>query len=188
MKLNLMKRSGATKGDTNKIRREGNIPAILYGKGQENQMVAVQGAEFHQILRSLPKGRLSTSVFELSFDGVAKRAIVKNIHYHPTTYRIDHIDFLILSDDRAISVNVPLEIVGLGDCPGIKLGGSLRQVLRTVPVSCLPRDIPSFLQVDVRNLNLEESKKISDLPLPANVRPLAQLNLVTVVIAKAKKA
>jgi large subunit ribosomal protein L25 len=188
MKLNLIKRTGATKGDTNRIRREGDIPAVLYGKGHENQLAAVKGMEFHQILRTLPKGRLATSTFEISLDGVSHKAIVKNISYHPTTYRIEHLDFLILADDRPVMVNVPIEVVGVADCPGIKLGGTLRQVARTLAVSCLPRDIPAFIEADVRELGLEAGKRLSDLPLPANVRPLARMNELAVVIAKAKKA
>ena len=188
MKLNLAKRTDTKKGTTNRIRREENIPAILYGKGHQNQTATVKGVEFEEILRSLPAGRLPTSVFELTFDGASHKAVVKNIEYQQTTYRIQHIDFLILADDHAVSVNVPLEITGTADCPGLKLGGSLRQVLRTVPVSCLPRDIPSFIQVDIRDLNLEGAKKLSDLPIPSNVRPLMKLSEVAVVIAKAKKA
>ena len=193
MKLTITKRAGAAKGEAGRLRKAGEIPAILYGKGSQvtengEVKVKVKTTELQALLRAIPQGRLPTTLFELSLDGTSFKALVKNIHYHPSTYAIEHIDFMALSDDRPVSIKVPIELTGVSDCPGVKLGGVLRQVVRSLAISCLPRDIPSVIQVDVRSMDLGGAKKLSELPLPANVRPLAKMNEVAVVIAKAKTA
>lgn len=185
MKITLKKRIDRT---LTEIRRSEEIPAILYGKGHPNQKVIVQNKEFQTVLRSIKQGQLSTQIFDIDFDGSSLRVVIKEIQYDPATYAIDHLGLFILSDQEPIKVNIPIEVIGVADCPGIKLGGSLRQVLRTVPVSCLPREIPSTFQIDVRTMNLGEAKRVSDLTLPANVRPLIDPNEVLIVIAKAKAA
>lgn len=186
MKLALTKREGSTKGETNRIRREGNIPAILYGHGHATLKAVVPGPLFRAVLRDLEPGQLATRVFELELDGKKHSAIVKDIQYHPATYAIEHIDFAFLTSGRPVTVKVPIQILGVADCPGVKLGGTFRQVIRTLKVTCLPKDIPSEFQVDIRNLNISESKRLSDIEMPANVKPLALMNEVVVVIAKAK--
>jgi large subunit ribosomal protein L25 len=188
MKVTMTKRTAGSKSELNQIRREGDIPAVLYGLSRESQTVRVKGTEFQAHLRSIPQGRLSTQLFELSLDGQVVKALVKNIHYHPSTYVVEHLDFFIPAEGRPVTVKVPIELVGVADCIGVKLGGILRSVIRTLPVSCAPNDIPAAIQVDIRHLDLGGIKRLSDLPLPPNVRPLARMNEVAVVVAKAKTA
>ena len=91
--------------------------------------------------------------------GKRARAIVKDIQYNVASYDVEHIDFLLLSDDQIVTVNVPIQILGVAECPGIKLGGTFRQVIRTLKVSCLPKDIPSEFQIDIHDLNIAQSKR-----------------------------
>ena len=93
-------------------------------------------------------------------------------------------DFVELSDASAVSVKVPVECVGVGECSGIKLGGFLRQVIRYVKVECLPKAIPAKFEVDVKDLGMRQSRRVSDIVMPQGVRPLAKLDEVVVVIAK----
>ncbi|HEY4254822.1 MAG TPA: 50S ribosomal protein L25 [Chlamydiales bacterium] len=184
MKLTVSSRKELKKSDTKRIRREGNIPAILYGLGHDNELVMVNGEEMRTHLRNMKSGLLATTVFELTDGKKARKAIVKDIHYHPVSYAILHMDFALVADDRAVTVNVPLQITGTGDCVGIKLGGFLRQVIRSLKVECLPKHIPQEFTLDVRELNLNEAKRLSDIAIPSNVRPMARMNEVAVVIAK----
>lgn len=188
MKLSLKKRAGAVKSEIKAIRREGNIPAILYGSGHNPEKVMVAGVEFEAILRQLKlkNGQLATTVFELSIDGSKKKALVKDIQYHPATYAIEHLDFIVLEENKSVTVNVPIQILGAADCSGIKLGGTLRQVIRVLKVSCLPAHIPAEFQIDIRDLGVSQSKRLSDIAIPANVRPMALMSEVVVVVAKAK--
>jgi large subunit ribosomal protein L25 len=190
MKLPLKKRTGAVKSEVKNIRKEGNIPAILYGATKQPENIVVPGIEFQTGMRNLKlkNERLATTIFELELDGVTMKALVKDIQYHPATYEILHLDFILLSDDKLVTVNVPIHVSGVAECPGIKLGGTLRQVIRSMKVSCLPADIPKEFKIDIRELGLSQSKRLSDIEVPAKVRPMALMNEVALVIAKGKGA
>lgn len=133
----------------------------------------------------MPKGQLATTVFELVDDsGLVRKAHVKDISYEPTTYRIQHLDFVELHDDVPVSINVPIQPVGMVDCVGMKLGGVCRQVIRSLRVVCLPKDVPSAFEVDIRHLNLKQSMRLKDIKLPESVRAMGNMNEVMIVIAK----
>lgn len=185
MKLQVLKRDNLKKSETKRLRREGYIPGALYVKGKATDAIALSGAEYTALVRTITPGRLSTAVFTLvDAQGHQRRAILKEIQYEPTTYRVDHLDFEELFDDVKIKVKVPIEFTGVVDCIGVKLGGVLRQVIRYLRVACLPSDIPEFLPLDVRSLQMAEKKRLSDLEIPPTVRPIANLNEVVVVVAK----
>src|SRR5581483_5885754 len=157
MKLAVKPRLGEKKKDVKDIRREGNIPAIIYfSKGQPEKLI-IDGTEFKAVLRGLKPGQLPTTVFTLSDGKKERRAIIKDIQYHLTTYVVSHIDFEELVDDVPVNVKVPVNCVGVMDCMGIKLGGFLRQVVRHVKVQCLPKHIPAEFSVDVKDLGIRQS-------------------------------
>jgi len=185
MKLSLFKRTPGKKSENKKIRREGNVPGILYGLKQEVQNIYIKGEELQAIFRSMKPGLLPTTVFTLEDGAKSCQAIVKDIHYHPTTYAVEHIDFVVLEANTPVNINVPIVVLGAADCPGVKLGGFLRQVIRTLKVHCLPKDIPQQFTLDVQSLQVSEAKRLSDIVVPARVRPMAKsMNEVAVVIAK----
>lgn len=184
MKLTVQTRDAKTKGDLKQIRREGNIPAIIYSSSRQPEKMVVNGEEFSAILRGVLPGQLPTTIFVLNDGKKEKRAIIKDIQYHLTTYKVSHIDFEELIDDVPVSVKVPVNCTGIVDCVGIKLGGFLRQVARHVKVECLPKHIPSEFIVDVKDLGIRQSKRLKDIVMPQGVRPLAASNEVIVVIAK----
>ncbi len=157
----------------------------MYGAKGENQNISLPLDELQASLRQIPQGLLSTSLFTLHDGQKTYLALIKEVQYHPVSYAILHVDFLAVSDKEAVSVNVPIQIVGLADCPGIKLGGFMRQPIRFVKVSCLPKEIPprGFL-LDVSSLNVGESRRLSDLSIPPSVKPLAKMAEVVAVIAK----
>lgn len=184
MKLSANERTKETKSDINQLRRSGKIPAILYSPGQTGVMLAVDSAEFQAALRGIKQGQLPTTVFTLSSGGKQRKAVVKDIQYHPTTYEVLHLDFQELVKDVPVSVKVPISCTGVVDCVGIKLGGFLRQVIRFVKVECLPDAIPSEFVIDVKDLSIKQTKRLRDLAMPKGVRPLAPMDEVVVVIAK----
>lgn len=185
MKLQVTPRKANKKSEVNKLRREGFIPAVLYVKGKEGEVFSLNSTEFNAFLRSIQPGHLPTSVFTLvDSKGHERRVIIKDIQYNITTYEVIHLDFEELVKDQKINVKVPIECIGQAECMGIKLGGVLRQVIRHVKVRCLPKDLPSFFQLDIRELAMQQSKRLSDLQIPEGVRPLADLNEVAAVIVK----
>jgi large subunit ribosomal protein L25 len=184
MKLEIRKRTSGKKGENNKLRREGNIPAIMYGVNEPGVPVQVKAEEIKAILRNIKAGLLSTTVFELSEGSHKHKAIIKEIQYNVASYEVEHIDFALLHENKPVTLNVPIQMVGIADCIGVKLGGFLRQVVRTIKVSCLPKHIPHELTVDVRELNVAQSKTLADIAIPSHVRPIAKMTEVAVIVGK----
>ncbi len=182
--LTALSRASTKKSDTKQIRREGKIPAILYSTGKPNLLLTVSGEEMGAILRQMKPGHLGTTVFHLKLDGKERRAIIKDIQYQLTTYQVSHIDFEELFEDVPVSVKVPIQCTGVADCVGVKLGGFLRQIIRHVRVECLPKHIPAHFFVDVQDLGIKQSKKLSDITIPQGVKPLAKMDEVVVVVSK----
>jgi large subunit ribosomal protein L25 len=184
MKLAYLSRTTGKKGETNKIRREGGIPAVLYGKNRSVESIYVEKEEVDGLLRNMKPGLLATSVLELHHGGKHLKVLVKEIQYHRTSYAIEHIDFITVDEKTPVSVNVPIQIVGAGDCVGVKLGGFIRQAIRTLKVSCLLADIPQEFTLDVRDMEITHAKRLSDIAMPSGVKPIGRLNEVAVVVVK----
>ncbi len=184
MKLTTTERVHGKKSELNRIRHEQNIPAILYDKTGSNKALTISGADFSKALRAIEKGHLSTTVFELDMNGHAVPAVVKEVQYHKTTYAVLHLDFQKLEKKESVAINIPVTYTGVDDCVGIKLGGFLRQVKRTIRVKCMPDHLPKNFVLDIKNLGIRQSKRIKDIELPANIEVLDDLENVVVTIAK----
>ncbi|MGM0440302.1 MAG: 50S ribosomal protein L25 [Chlamydiota bacterium] len=185
MKLAITKRLKDKKKDVKRLRRAGAIPAVIYSGQNPAENITVEEAELQAILRSIPKGSLSTKVLTLVDDqGKERKAIVKDIQYHVTSYDIIHLDFEELYDDRPVNINVPINYVGVEECKGIKLGGFLRKILRRCKVRCLPADIPTDFEIDVSDLGLQQSCRLKAIELSKGITPLYKMEDVAVIIAK----
>jgi large subunit ribosomal protein L25 len=184
MKLTVSKRAGEKKSELTQLRHQGDIPAAVYSKGKPSEKIIVKGDEFLAVIRKLPKGYLPTTVFEFEMDGKKIKAIVKDIQYHPTTYKVVHLDFLILDDQSPVDVKVPIDCVGEADCVGVKLGGFVRPIKRHVKVRCLPKDIPTDFKLSIKELAIGQSKRIGDIEFGNTIRSLAADKEIVVVIAK----
>lgn len=184
MMLSVFPRDNARKSDAKKLRRSGQVPGVLYGLDKTNKNVSVQLDQLQAVLRQITPGLLATKVFQLQEGTTSFKAVIKEIQYHPATYAIIHVDFALVSDKAPVSVNVPIQVTGLADCPGIKLGGFMRQTIRSLKVSCLPKDIPESLVLNVGGLEIGGALRLSDLALPAGVASLGRMSEVAVVIAK----
>ncbi len=185
MELKMSTRPVAKKSEVKNARLDGLIPAVIYSAGKPGDPICVDGPTFTNFLAKLKRGRLPTVQFVLVDDkGAKRRAIIKDIQYDITTYDVIHLDFQEIHDDAEVNVKVPIECAGLIECVGIKHGGVLRQVIRSVKVRCLPKDMPAYFELDITNLELKQTKRLRDLAIPHGVRPIADLNEVAVVIAK----
>lgn len=184
MKLAVEKRVSEKKKEISDIRRQGNIPAVIYSSKTQPEKLTVTGIEFKAVLREMKRGQLPTTIFTLSDGKTERRAIVKDIQYNLTTYVPSHIDFEELIDNVPVSVKVPVNFIGVSECMGIKLGGFLRQVIRHVKVECLPKHIPAEFIVDIKDLGIRQSKRLRDILMPSGVKPLTRAEEVIVVIAK----
>lgn len=186
MKLTTRKRPAEKKCEVNRLRREGFIPAVIYRRGKAAENISVSTLEYNPLLRGVEPGRLSTKIFTLSDEnGVSRKAVLKEVQYNIINYNVIHLDFEELHEDTELKINIPIECTGVADCKGIKLGGALRQPIRTLKVKCFPKDIPEVFYLDVKSLELYDKCRLSDLEIPASIRPLAHnMNEVVAVIVK----
>lgn len=185
MKLKITPRVHDRKSDATRLRREGSIPAIIYHKDKAGDAVSISEVEFTSNMRQVVPGRLPTTVFHLDTGhGTVRKVIIKDIQYHPVTYKVIHLDFEELHDDVLVKVKVPIVLQGEMDSAGIKLGGMIRVVIRTVRVECLPKDIPAFFIVDVKEMVVGDVLKLSQIDMPKTVRPLMKMNSVAISMVK----
>jgi large subunit ribosomal protein L25 len=168
----------AGKGEVNRLRRTGRVPAIAYGKGLPSTPIAVAPKQVATILRSeLGKN----TVIELAVGGKKLLAMIRDFTLHPVQRSLEHVDFVEVKLDQPVDVRVPL--VPVGKAAGVTKGGVLRVVHRVIPVRCLPDRIPVKIETDVTNLELGEHIATQDLKLPPGVavRLPAEQTLVAVV-------
>jgi large subunit ribosomal protein L25 len=162
--LKVQPRAVAGKGEVRRLRREGLVPAIAYGKGLPATPIVVTPKEVTNILKS---ERGKNTVFELDLEGRKLLAMVRDFALHPVKRSLEHVDFIEVKLDRPVDVNVPL--IATGKAVGVTKGGVLRIVHRTLPVRCLPDRIPVKIETDVTNLELGQHISTQNLSLPPGV-------------------
>lgn len=164
-KLTAARRTEAGKGPSRRLRREGKIPAIAYGRKLEPLALAVSPKDLKVALSGV-HGR--NVVMELNVEGgSAFTAMVRQYAHHPVTREILHADFIQIALNEAVDVEVPFKL--FGKCKGVTEGGLLAQIYRTLPVRCLPEKIPNLIELDVTDLGLGESYKVNQLVLAEGV-------------------
>jgi large subunit ribosomal protein L25 len=174
MTLNVQSRAEFGKSASKRIRRDGMVPAIVYGGSEDNVPVKVDPKEIYGVLRS-EAGR--NTILSLEVEGGGSSVILKDWQVDPVTETILHADFQRIAMDKVLRVTVPIAI--RGEAIGVKAGeGLLDLVLREVDVECLPGDIPERIECDVSELRLHDNIRIGDLPFPDNVEILAEADRV----------
>src|SRR5438477_1571607 len=158
--LEAQPRDPGTKNDARRVRREGKIPAVVYGAGKQALPVSVDPRQVSRILHS-ETGH--NSVFDLSVDGERTKAMIVDWQYEPIKGALLHIDLKRIAMDQKLRVNVPIELVG--EPAGVKQqGGILEQITREVEIECLPGDIPNQIDLNVSELVFGMVLRVSDLP------------------------
>jgi large subunit ribosomal protein L25 len=169
------------KGASRRLRHEGKVPAILYGGHSAARALTVS----HQkLLIMLENERFYSTILNLKVGEQTQAAILKDVQRHPFKNAIVHIDFQRVEDNQKIRISIPLHFVGAAASPGVKTQGGLVSHMRTeVEVSCLPKDLPEFIEVDLSGLALNESIHLSQLKVPAGVELLALAKEDAAVVA-----
>jgi len=159
------------KGASRRLRHEGKVPAILYGGHSEARKLSLS----HQkLLIMLDNERFYSTILSLKVGDQTQAAILKDVQRHPFKNAIVHIDFQRVEDNQKIRMSIPLHFTGAAVSPGVKTQGGIVSHMRTeVEVSCLPKDLPEFIEVDLSGLSLNESIHLSQLKLAEGVELLA---------------
>ncbi len=156
------------KGDAQRLRRTGQIPAVAYGKGLPAASIAVSPKDVLGILKT---ERGKNNVIKMKVDGASASdllVMIKDYSYHPVTRSLEHVDFVQVKLTEEVEVDLPLLFTGKP--AGVTQGGIIRQVYRTVPIRCVPDRIPVKVEVDITHLKLGEHVATKDLELPEGVK------------------
>ena len=185
--LTLTKRAETGKGAARQLRREGKIPAVLYGKGKA-QSLTLDPIEFHKVLHAKQQGHVLVTLAEANQKGASQHnAILKDLQYDPIKGHVLHVDFFEVTMDQPIQVTIPLVITGSTPI-GVTLGGTLRQRQRHLALEGLPADIPDTVVIDASGLEIGQAIKIKDLSITEGIKIHDDLEKIIVTIAAKKKA
>ncbi|HKF04796.1 MAG TPA: 50S ribosomal protein L25 [Candidatus Sulfotelmatobacter sp.] len=170
--LEAQTREPGTKNEARRVRRDGKIPAVVYGAGKESLPITVDPRVVTRILNS-ETGH--NSIFDLSLNGEKTKAMIVDWQYEPIKGRLLHIDLKRIALDKVLRVSVPIFLVG--EAVGVKQeGGIMEQMLRELEVECLPADIPSHIDANVAELTFGKVLRVSDLPHSAKIKFLTDEN------------
>ena len=178
--LSATARPKAGKGAARAVRRAGRVPGVIYGDKQPPVTIAL---DFKELRHKIYAGHFLTTVCNLDVDGVKHRVIPRDFQLDPVMDNPLHVDFLRLGEGALVRVRVPIHAINADQAPGIKRGGTVNIVTHTIAVQCPADDIPQAFDVDLTGLEINYSRHLSDIQVPANVRVLEQgdITLVTIV-------
>jgi len=181
--LEAQPRQAGTKNEARRVRRDGKIPAVVYGAGKDSVSVSVDPRVVNRILHS-ETGH--NTIFDLTLDGEKTKAMIVDWQYEPIKGKLLHIDLKRIALDKVLRVSVPIFLVG--EAAGVKQeGGILEQMLRELEVECLPADIPSHIDADVSGLTFGKVVRVSDLPHSAKLKFLTDENQPVAHITSVKE-
>ncbi len=172
-------RDATGKGPARQMRMKGRVPAVIYGRGRDSELLSVSVAEVDKLLAVHAKG---STIIDLDVDGSAVKVLIRDVQRHPVERHIMHLDFYEIHEGETITVTVPIHIEGIPD--GVRnAGGTLDQVLREVQIAVLPRNIPEWVELNVDPLTIGQSLHVSDLVIE-NAKILTDADMtICVVIA-----
>lgn len=160
-------RNDLGKGASRRLRREGKVPAVLYGGHLDAMSVTM---DHNDLFHHLENEAFYSHILTIKVDGKEEQAVLKDLQRHPYKPIIMHVDFQRVSASEKIRMHVPLHFVGGDVAPGVKVGGGIvTHNVNEVEVSCLPKDLPEFIEVDLSKVELNQSVHMSELKLPAGV-------------------
>jgi len=178
-------RPRAGKGAARQARRQGNVPAVIYGDGQPAEIIAIDG---NDLWKQFIKGHFTSSVFDIAVGDTRIRVIPRDVQLDPVKDHPIHVDFLRIGKDGIIRVSVPVKFTNHALSPGLKRGGVLNIVRHDVEIFCPYDRIPAFFEIDLEGLEIGRSIHISTVAMPEGVTPVITSRDFTIAtIAGAKK-
>jgi large subunit ribosomal protein L25 len=184
LELAVRPRPKYSKNANRRARRDGLIPAVIYGGQETPQAVLIDQASFIRMLPSVH----STTLFNLDIEGQpeSQMAIIREFQRDPVHHeQLIHIDFYRIRKDKPIVVELPIHTVGTP--AGVKLGGVLETQLRHVTIRCLPLEIPDHIEIDVSEMDIGQTVHVSDLPVAEGVEIMTSLSQVVLLVAAPTK-
>jgi large subunit ribosomal protein L25 len=163
-------RGQSGKSAARRARRQGNVPAVIYGGHIEPQMVVLS---HNEVIKHLAHEAVYSHVLDITVDGKAEKAVLKGVQRHPAKFQVLHMDFQRVNMSEALKVHVPLHFINEQTSVGGKKGGIVAHAMIDVEVTCLPAALPDYIEVDLKGLDIGESAHLSDIILPPGVEIVA---------------
>jgi large subunit ribosomal protein L25 len=189
LEFNANKRDGQGTGASRRLRRTGRVPGILYGGSAAPQQIDIDHNELFQLLR---KEAFYSSVLNVKLEGVTEMCLLRDVQRHPYRPVILHVDFQRVDATHKLHQKVPLHFVNAEISPGVKLsGGMVQHVMSDIDVRCLAKDLPAFIEVDLKDMATGHSLHVSHIKLPAGVEAVLHKGedpVVATVIVRGGKA
>lgn len=187
IEINANKRTLQGKGASRRLRNIGKVPGIIYGGKDPAQSIEL---DHNDLFHKLRLEAFHASILTMDVDGKKQHVLLRDTQMHPFKPKVLHVDFQRVDQNKKIHVKVPLHFINAENSPGVKTsGGNVSHVLTEVDVSCLPKDLPEFITVDLIALTAGNTLHLSDLVVPENVEILAlakgdDLPVATIVIPR----
>jgi len=164
------KRAAQGTGPSRRLRRAGRVPGVLYGGDQPALNIEFDHKELYQ---NLANEKFHASILTLDVEGAKQQVLLRAYNMHPWQGRVQHVDFQRVAKDKKIHMKVPLHFANAEKSPGVKeQGGMANHVLNELDITCLPDDLPEFVEVDLGGLSVGDSVHVRDLALPKGVDPV----------------
>ncbi|MDR2508310.1 MAG: 50S ribosomal protein L25/general stress protein Ctc [Candidatus Accumulibacter sp.] len=166
--LEARKRATQGSGASRRLRRANRVPGILYGGGQEPALIEL---DHNPLLLALRKESFHSSILKLNIDGASQPVLLRDVQMHPYKPLVLHVDFLRVDEKRAIHQKVPLHFINGDISLGVKRdGGLVSHAVNEIEVVCLPKDLPAFIEVDLKDMQAGHSFHVSQIALPPGVK------------------
>ena len=168
LRLDVDVRDTTGTGSARQARRDGLVPAVLYGGDEPSVAITLK---FNEVLKAINSGQFLNSMIEIAHEGKPQKVFTKDVDFHPVSDMPMHVDFYRVTNKTVIDVEVPVNFIGEDDSPGLKEGGTLNVVRYAVELAVPAGSIPESLDVDVSKLEIGDSVNISDVTLPEGAKP-----------------
>jgi large subunit ribosomal protein L25 len=160
-------------GASRRLRLTGRVPGIVYGADKAAQNVEV---DHKALLRNLGLEAFHASILDMNLDGEKFQALLRDYQMHPWKKQVVHVDFQRVDKNRKIHMRVPLHFLNAEIAPGVKTGGGVVQpTMNAIDIQCLPGDLPAYIEVDLKEMELNQSLHVMELVMPKGVEPISKL-------------
>ncbi len=173
-------RAEAGKGASRRLRSSGLVPGIVYGGHKDPSLIVVN---HNDLVRRLEHEAFYSHVLTLKVEGKSESVVLKDLQRHPAKPFVTHVDFLRISAEETIRMQVPLHFINEDTCPGVKMGGTASHNMNEIEIICLPKDLPEFLTVDMTGLEIGQTIHINELVMPEGVELVHTLDPMAPVVS-----
>ena len=176
------------------LRQQGKLPGVIYGASKENEHISLS---HNDVLHHLENEAFFSHILTLKINKKQEKVVLKDLHRHPYKPNLLHIDFLRIKPDERIHMRVPLHYTNEDTCVGVKSGGVISHLVSDIEIHCLPADLPEYIEIDMQNVDLEQTLHLDEIVLPKGVeheqhggesRAIVSVHMPKVVSAEPEEA